>query len=483
MRRLSFFGAGALVLGAASFAACQTDESTVPGSCEPGAWRCTGTVAERCTDGVFAASVDCADTAQSCALDAGGTAVCVSCTDGATRCTDGTLELCSGASFQSSAVCADTGQVCRTTGAGAACVALAWTQLPITIEDPVVNGSSLMVPIDAISFAYEPASDVFVTAFDRDLTVLADTFFWRLDGASGVHDKQPLSGTTFAASEGFCVGGEDWCQLLGFDPLSSEWVVLGPSTSGMMRVGSSFASSIVAVTGTHPPDSHVSRTHRFAWPARKLFLYGSTGPSSFGDAVYALDLDAASWSVATSGLPQVDDNCLAHDPSTGLLYSVGGRVTTDGGNTTQTLATYAVIDLAAGGQSTAPLPVEVGARQAMSCAFDPGRRVLYAFGGSVVNDPWDEAQNEYHNDLWALDVDQGTWTRLVADSASGTLGPPDAYGDHPFTGYPEGPNFGQNRGYLEYDAAHDRLVVIGAVPIFTHEQIYFLDLGGVEQLL
>ena len=405
------------------------------------------------------------------------------CQEGNTRCVDGVEQRCTGGEYAGLKDCVALGQVCRDSGDGGACVDLAWTQLGVTIDDPIVNGTSLMVPIDAISFGYDPAGDLFVTAFDRDFNQPSNTFFWHLDGASGVHTKKPLSGSVFPDSESFCVGGEDWCQLIGFDPQSSEWVLLGPSTSGMMRVGSNWTSSITAVTGSQPPDSHINRSHRFAWSARRLFLYGSTGPSSFGDSVYAFDLDAASWTVAVSGLPQVDDNCLAYDDESGTLYSVGGQVTTDGGNTTETLDSYAAIDVAAGSQTTLPLPSQVGPRRAISCAFDPGRRVLYVYAGSVVNDYWDEALNEYHNDLWALDIDQVSWTQLIADGESGVIGPPDGYGDHPFEGYPEGPNFGQNRGHLEYDEAHDRLIIIGAVPIFTHEQIYFLDLDGVEQLL
>lgn len=161
----------------------------------------------------------------------------------------------------------------------------------------------------------------------------------------------------------------------------------------------------------------------------------------------------------------------------------GGRLTTDGGNTTQTVDTILTIDPANGSHTAAALPASIGPRMAMSCAYDSQRHVLYVYAGSVVNNRWNEALNEYHNDLWALDLSQGSWTNLIPDTASGTLTDPDQWGDQSFDGFPEGPNFGQNRGHLLYDSDTDRLLIVGAVPIFTHEQLYLLRLEGVDQRL
>ncbi|MFH2005865.1 MAG: kelch repeat-containing protein [bacterium] len=457
--------------------------------CADGDTRCQGSVIETCTAEAWAAGTDCADAGASCVENPGtGEASCVSsgCADGATRCAGASeLETCTASTWNVTSDCTDSGQLCRADPATdtAQCQDLAWVHFPVQIVDPIMQGESLMVPIDGISFAYDPATDAFVTAFDRDFDDPSITSLWRVDGATGDHEKMDLTGTPFPEGENFCVGGEDWCQFVGFDPVSSEWVVVGPSTASLMRVTGGWLASLQAVSGTHPGDSLINHNHRFAWSVRTLFLYGATGPSGFGDTAFAFDLDTATWTEVAGGLDQVDDNCLAYDSGTDTLYSFGGRLTTDGGNTTQVLDTYAMIDVQSGNDTAGMLPAGMGPRRALSCAYDSLRDVIYVHAGSVVNDRWNEALNEYHNDLWVFDLQQQDWVQVIPDTESGTLGPPDSYGDQAFTGHPEGPNFGQNRGHLQYDADNDRLVIIGAVPIFTHEQLYLLDLTGLELLL
>ncbi len=407
------------------------------------------------------------------------------CTDGQTRCTGSALETCGAGSWGAALDCTAAGQVCRanaTTGLDN-CEDLSWVWREVEIVDPIMNGSSLNTPVDHISFGYDAATDTYATGFGRDINDPNLTHLWLVDGADGTHAKQTLTGSVFGPTDNFCVGGEDWCQYVGFDAVGGEWVVLGPRTTSVMRVGATWAATLDAVSGSQAPDSWISHSHRFAWPARQLFLFGATGPSGFSDTVFAFDLDADTWSSAATGLPQTDNNCLAYDSTNDLLLSVGGRITTDGGNTTQTVDTLLTIDPLNGTHTSATLPTAMGARRSMSCAYDPGRHVLYVYGGSVVNDYWNEALNEYHNDLWALDLSTMAWTTLIADTQSGTLNDPDQYGDQSFVGYPEGPNFGSNRGQLLMDSSNDRLLIVGAVPIFTHEQLYRLRLEAVDQLL
>jgi len=407
------------------------------------------------------------------------------CPEGDTRCSGSVLESCTAGSWGNPTDCVDTDQVCRadeTTGE-ARCDDLVWVWRTVEIDDPIMVGSSLNTPIDGISFAYDPAADVYVTSFGRDINDANLTHLWLVDGADGTHAKQALTGDVFAPADSFCMGGEDWCQYVGYDELNGEWVVLGPSSTSMMRVPANWVATQGAVTGTHPPDNWISHSHRFAWTARRLFLYGATGPAGFSDTVYAFDLDARSWSSVATGLPQMDENCLAYDSTNNRLLSLGGRLTTDGGNTTQTVDTILTIDPANGSHTTETLPTSIGPRRAMSCAYDAQRHVLYVYAGSVVNDRWNEALNEYHNDLWALDLTQMSWTLLIPDTPSGTLTDPDQWGDRSFVGFPEGPNLGQNRGQLLMDSDNDRLLIVGAVPIFTHEQLYLLRLEAVDQRL
>ncbi len=356
-------------------------------------------------------------------------------------------------------------------------VTLTFEHVAITIDDPIVNGTSLMVPIDGISYAH--AGGVFITAFGRDFDDPSETFLWHLDEASGSHQKRLLTGQVFADGTSLCAG-EEWCQLIGLDP-SGGWVIVGPAAPQLMRVSAGFAGSLSAVSGPQPSSSYINHSHRFT--ATELFLYGATGPSGFSSTVHALTLATATWRAAVAGLPQIDENCLAYDESAGVLYSVGGRTTTDGGDTTETVGQLLRIDVGAGTFTSADLPSGIGPRQSMSCAFDAQRGLLYAFGGAVVVDRYNDALNTFHNDLWVYAPETDTWTEVIADSVGGTLSDPDTYGDQRFVGDPMGPNFGKNRGLMQIDEAGDRILLIGAVPVFTHEQLYKLALAGVETLL
>ena len=184
-----------------------------------------------------------------------------------------------------------------------------------------------------------------------------------------------------------------------------------------------------------------------------------------------------------SGLDQIDDNCLVYVASTGELYSLAGRITEDGGETTELLTTYDIIDIDTEWVDRVDLPAGIGGRKFVNCAYDSGRGLIYLFGGSVINDRFNEIENEYHNDLWVLDLADDSWTQVMADTEPGTFLDPDEYGDRWFEGDVRKPNFGKHRGHMEYDAVNDRLVIMGEVPIYTHQQPYFLYLDGIESLL
>jgi hypothetical protein len=484
------FTAGPLLL--ALCAGCGGDDSdaahtstTQPpdGDCVDGSRRCQGDVLQLCTAGAFVDQLDCATAGDSCVASAGGASCQAAggCSDGELRCSGSQLERCGGQQWTLESDCGVQGQQCEPAVAGvpAGCAAVGWQHVPITIEDPVVVGSSLNLPVDGVSYGYRAAGGSLVTAFGRDLNDPSRTYLWHLDQASGKHTKKSLSGQVFAAGDVLCAG-EDWCQLIGFDAQNDQWLLVGPAAPSMMRIDSSWQSSLSAVSGTGPASALINHSHRFDWSARQLYLFGATGPSGFADSVHVLDLDDASWSVLATGLSQTDGNCLAVDSAAGTLYSVGGRETTDGGNSSQALGSFTTIDTTSGAASSAPLPAGLAPRRSMSCAFDPVRKRLYLLGGAEIGDNFNEALNSYHNDLWVFDVASNEWSELLADTPGGSLTPPDQYGDQRFDADPSAPNFGRNRGFMHYDASGDRLMVIGSVPRTTHHQLYQLPLASFD---
>ncbi len=461
-----------------------------PPDCTDDDLRCTGDTLERCAAGAWQTDTDCAGLGQTCGTDpVSGLPACLDtppdCTDDELRCTGDTLERCTAGTWQTDTDCLDNGQLCRVDADSglAGCEALSWNRIPTEIDDPVVNGTSLMMPIDAISYAYDPASGLMATAFGSAYDDPDILFLWLLDTATGRHYKLFLSGDPLAADTPFCVDGEDWCQYIGFDPTSQEWIVVGPSTPALMRVTAAGVASQVATSGDRPPDSWISRKHRYDWDTRTLWEYGAVGPSSFSNGLYALDLDTGVWSLVVADLPQIKDNCLVVDGQAGLAYSFGGDTTDDGGYTVTPVGTYLTIDADSGTHQELPLPAAMDLRGNINCALDPTRGLVFLLGGSVVNDYWNEIENEYHNDLWALRLSDGVFFELVPDGPMGTFLEPDQYGDRAFEGDPAGPNFGQNPGLMTYSSTEDRLLVIGEVPIFTHEQAYWMDLTGVEALV
>jgi len=445
-------------------------------------------VIEVCEEGSWVFVQDCADSEEICDHDnESGTTECIEqpCVEDETRCTDNVVQQCSGGVWEDIQDCDLTGQACTVDGSSgqASCTGLRWIHLEVEIDDPVMVGTSLQMPIDGPSFGYDPEEDLFATLYGRNFQDPDIAHIWLLDGQDGTHFKQVLSGEPFDQGENFCVGGENWCQFLAYDPVYDEWIVVAPSATTMMRVSAAGEASLAAVSGDKQHDLFIDRVHRFDFDERKLFLYGATGPSSFSASVYVFDLDTAEWSMAVDGLTQVDSNCLVSVAGENTLYSFGGRKTTDGGETTELLDTYAVIGIGTGQETLENLPEEMGARRSMSCAYDPGRNVIFVYGGCVVNDRFNEIENEYHNDLWALDLQDDSWTLVMPDTEPGIFEEPDEYGDRRFVGDVAKPNFGMHRGCMKYDAEGDRLSIMGEVPVFTHAQPYILYLDGLEDIL
>jgi hypothetical protein len=475
---------------AASGKTCQAPVGAQPAcvapACNEGELRCRGDVLEVCSGGAFVVQEDCAASGKTCQAPVGAQPACVApaCNEGEKRCSQDILEECRGGVYAALEDCSASGGVCGTgpKSGTVRCLGMLWRHRSVTIQDPIVNGTSLMMAIDNPTFGFDPASGLFMTSFDHELNDPTRAFLWQYHPGTGIHQKFALSGTPLPTSTNFC-GGENWCQFISFDGANRQFVVLGPSTPSIMRVGASGQASLASTSGTRPPDNWIGHSHVFDWTSRKLYLYGAIGPSSYSSAIYELDLDSGVWARRVSSLTPVEANCLAVDGATRLLYSFGGNTTSDGGETHQTLSTYQVVDLDSGVSQALDLPADFGPREQISCAIDASRGLVFLLGGALVHDNYNEIENDYHNDLWVLRLADSTWTRLLPDGNLGSFTDPDSYGDRRYQADPDLPNFGRNRGLMLRDAGGDTLWVMGEVPMFHHGQPYSLWLEGVEEYL
>ena len=360
-----------------------------------------------------------------------------------------------------------------------------WRHQEVTIVDPIVNGTSLNLPVDGVAYASMGGSQA-ITSYGRDLDDPGIAYLWHADLHTGEHTKKTLTGELPPADMNFC-GGEDWCQFLGYEFVDgqSRWLVTGPRAESLLRVATNtYETTLVATSGDRPGDSFISYTHVFDTVARKLYVFGHLAPAGFSSTLYALDLDTGVWTATALDVPQTWDNCLAADTDNGLLYSFGGRVTDDGGETSAPTDAYHVIDPVDGSVTPGTMPQEIGVRQALSCAWTKSfggypEGGIYLFGGAVVNDHYNEALNVYYNDTWFFEPAANQWTRVLAQTDPGDLEPADEYGDQAFVGDPAQPNFGRNRGVMVEAGAFCGFLIIGEVPIFTHAQAYSM---GVDAL-
>lgn len=459
-------------------AACQQ-----PLQCSEGATRCHGDIIQSCSAGFWVGQRDCTQEGKVCRQEGDSEpADCLDppCAEGTTRCRAGLLEQCQDGVFQQLEDCRLRPGWCDVSAGTAACRELAWQHLEVFIDDPIMQGNSLVLPVDGPSFGLDPASGALASAFTRDYDDPRVSYLWLLE-PGGRHWRRQLGGEVFPAGENFCAGGEDWCQFISFDAVSAEWLVTGPSASAIMRVGADGQARLAATAGERQPDAFIERTFFFDWLARRLYLYGAIGPISFSSALYALDLDGGGWQRLVGGLDPVAGNCLV--VAGGRAWSFAGLTTSDGGGTSYPLESFGEIDLLTGARQQYALPDELAERQGLACAWDGSRQLVYLFGGAVVRDHFNEIANDYFNDLWAFDPASGEFRLLAAPTPPGTFDPPDSYGDRRFTADPQRPNFGQNRGHLLYDGARDRLLVVGEVPQTYHGQAYIMELAGVDYLL
>ncbi len=351
-----------------------------------------------------------------------------------------------------------------------------YRRLRITLDDPIEVGNRLRAPIDGVSFGFDESQRRLVTAFDHDSTEPHAAFIWLLDEETAIHERVYLEGQPFAPETEFCMEN-NWCQFIGFDTGREEFVVLGPRSETIMWVGDDLSANQTATSGTRPPAISSDFSSLFAWEVGRLLVYGFNSDSGYSSSLFELDLGTGIWSEATTELAPILNNCLAYDSNRDHLYSFGGVTREELEDESEPLGQYTVYSRSDGQADTNPLPEELAQRQNMSCVFDPDSDRIYLFGGAVINSRWNEALNDYHNDLWALDTTNAQWTQLVADGPTGEVAP----GTGRFVAEPRLPNFGSHKGQMKLDSTRSRLLLMGFVPGLMN-QLYVLDLADLADL-
>ena len=452
--------------------------------------RCNEKIIEICKNSIWQQEKDCGEYNETCHENhSTGDVKCLAnndqtCTEGTSRCLGNILEKCIDGGFKTKENCQDKSGICKVDNASldAECIFFKWKKQLTEIEDPIMNGSSIMSTIDNPSYDYNSVDKYYITRYGTGFDNPDERFLWKLNEQTGVHSKWFITGQTFPPDADFCQG-EDWCQYIGFDTQKNEWVVFGLSTPTLMRVNLVGEAVMNNISGTKPPGSWISITHKFVWSQRKFYIYGALGPRDFGTSIYSLNLDTGLWTEEKTGLTAIYDNCLAYNTISNTFYSFGGTITYDGGETTEVISTYSIINLESETVTTEDMPSEFGTRSAASCIYDESRNWLYLYAGSIVNDPWNEILNEYHNDLWILNLNDNSWLKIMPDTDLGTYEEPDNYGDQHYDANPDKPNFGKNKGLMHFDILNDRLLIMGEVPIFTHTQIYYLELENIDYFI
>ena len=347
---------------------------------------------------------------------------------------------------------------------------LKWEHQTLTIEDEIVNGSSFMMPVDSISYAYNPETETIISQFGRKDE---KTFLWDFNLLTGIEKKLNLTGDVFLSTENFCQD-TDWCQFISYNKAQNKYMILGSSTNSLMMVTPNGVGELQEVTGEHIPNNMINIHHISVNEGSKFLFFGGLTPSGASSKIY--EFSNLIWKVIYDKMPEITGNCIAYDSENNHLYSFGGKIATNSGNTFTAISKYFVIDLDNNIHKEFELPSEIGIRKGMSCVYDSKRKYIYLYGGNVVNDRWDEFQNDYFNDLWLYNIENNTWTNILKQTTPGTFTEPDDRGDRMFDADSGKPNFGQNQGKLIYDKKNDRLLIIGSIPMYTHEQLFILKL-------
>ncbi len=353
-----------------------------------------------------------------------------------------------------------------------------WNKLALHLDDPIQQGDVVRTAIDRPMLAGNSTGTAALTAFGWDSVNADEPYVWHVDLETGVHQRIFTTGDAFATGENFCMD-EDWCQFIGYDPTGEEWLILGPQSSSLMwlkeQSDGTWESRLTAVSGTRPSNSAIDYSYTVDWSNRRLYIYGYSVPTGGGSRLYGLDIDQGEWTLIADDVPPVTSNGLV--VANNMLYSFGG-LTDDpqGSGELVTAGVVTTLNPEDGSFTSVALPEELASREKISCAWNESRGKIFVFGGATVRDYWDESQNDYHNDLWTYDPSSDSWAAWTLDFGGSTLAEPDEYGDRAFDGNPDGPDFGNHRSIMTYDSAQDRLILMGRVPRYTGEQIFFLDL-------
>ena len=355
-----------------------------------------------------------------------------------------------------------------------------WTKVALELVDPIQQGNSVRTAIDGAVLAANTVGTEALTAFGWDEINANEPYVWHVDLTSGVHSRKFTVGEAFTYGENFCFD-ENWCQFLAYDPTRGEWLILGPQSSSLMGLkkeeNGDWTSRLTAATGTRPSNSAIDYSFTTDWSNRRLYVYGYSVPTGAGSRLYGLEIDSGEWTLISENVPPAASNCLV--AANDRLFSIGGQTDDPQGSEDLVASeTLVVLDPANGSFESFSLPNALKLREKMSCAWDTSRELIFVFGGATVRDYWDESQNDYHNDLWSYDPETEIWAQWTSDFPGSSFLEPDENGDRAFEGNPEGPDFGKNRGTMAYDATHDRLILLGRVPRFTGEQVFFFDLSA-----
>lgn len=345
-----------------------------------------------------------------------------------------------------------------------------WEHQALAIEDEIVNGSSFMMPVDSISYAYNSESETIISQFGRKDD---KTFLWDFNLLTGIEKKLGLTGDVFSSTENFCQD-TDWCQFISYNKSENKYMILGSSTNSLMLVSPEGIAELREVSGEHIPDNMINVNHISVDGGSKFLFFGGLTPSGASSKIY--EFSNLTWKVIYDKMPEIAGNCIAYDSDNKQLYSFGGQIATNSGNTFTTTSKYFVVDLDNNIHHEFEMPSEIGIRKGMSCTYDSKRKYIYLYGGNIVNDRWDEYQNKYFNDLWVYDIANNKWTNIIEQTNPGTFTEADQMGNRSFEADSSKPNFGQNQAKLIYDNKNDRLLIIGSIPIFTHEQLFILNL-------